>query len=165
MFERPRHQIVAHIHGNLEAFSSVGNTRKRTVLSIEDRFVRALMFWRGCKMQVLESMFGQKKTTIYDDAWLIIRVLRKAHASTLKFLLKNTRKDQDQDHFVSLPILKSFSMKHANCYDKLGLQIYFLLIIRIVILQIPSNDRQMVYLLNNKLDIDHLYQLLFLQIN
>ena len=96
IFERPRHQIIAYIHGNIDAFESLAMHRKRTVLSIEDRFMRALMFWRGCKIAVLEIMFGQKKTTIYDDAWLIIRVLCKAQGSLFQLPLKNTQQYQDR---------------------------------------------------------------------
>ena len=96
IFERPRHQIIAYIHGNLDSFLRPTMNKKRTILSIEDRFMRALMFWRGCKIQVLEIMFGQKKTTIYDDAWLIIRVLCKAMSSMFELPLKNTQQYQDR---------------------------------------------------------------------
>ena len=95
IFDRPRHQIIAYIHGDMHAFLKVSNG-KRTILSIEDRFMRALMFWRGCKIQVLEIMFGQKKTTIYEDAWLIIRVLCKAMASRFQLPLKNSQEYQQR---------------------------------------------------------------------
>ena len=90
IFAKPRHQIVAYIHGNMAAYLRPTREGKRTILSIEDRFMRALMFWRGCKVQVLEIMFGQKKSTIYEDAWLIIRVLCRAMGNQFELPLKNS---------------------------------------------------------------------------
>ena len=96
IFDRPKHQIIAYIHGDNDAFLRVPSNARRTTLSIEDRFMRAMMFWRGCKITVLEIMFGQKKTTIYEDAWLIIRVLCKAMSSMFELPLKNTQQYQDR---------------------------------------------------------------------
>ena len=83
ILDQPVYQIKKWLNDEHVDFIQASNGRK-PVLSIEDRIMRALMFNGNKHTKILELMFGQKKTTIYEDAWLIMKVILKVFGDKLK---------------------------------------------------------------------------------
>ena len=63
---------------------------RKPILSVEDRILRTLMFSGNKKTKLLEMIFGQKKSTIYDDAWWVVRVLAKIFGPSFNLPLKSS---------------------------------------------------------------------------
>ena len=90
IMEYPRHQIIQWLHTDEIEFIQARNGRKPE-LSIEDRMMRCLMFNRNSNVKLLEVMFGQKKSIIYNDVWLLMQVICKISQSKFKLPFKGTR--------------------------------------------------------------------------
>ena len=89
ILEYPKDQIIQWIHTNDVTFFKPRNGRK-TEISIEDRMMRCLMFNRNSKVKLLEVLFGQKKSIIHQDIWLLMQVLCKVTQSKFTLPLKAT---------------------------------------------------------------------------
>ena len=89
----PRYQIEMWLHTDNDdpVFQKAENGRFPH-LSVEDRVMRCIMFNRNNQTKLLEILWGQKKSIIYRDVWLIMRILCKVHGDTFKLPLKGTEK-------------------------------------------------------------------------
>ena len=52
--------------------------------------MRCIMFCRNCKVKLLEMFWGQKKSIIHEDVWLLIEVLAKVVENKFKLPFKGT---------------------------------------------------------------------------
>ena len=92
ILEFPKYQIIEWLYkdNEEEVFFHGPSNGNRPNLSIEDRMMRCLMFLKNSNAKLLEIMFGQKKSTIYEDAWLLIRVICKRWADSFKLPIKGS---------------------------------------------------------------------------
>ena len=91
MFEHPIHQIIQWRHTDVFHFAKATNGRK-TELSLEDRMMRCLVFNKSGTVKLSEVLLGQKKSTIYENIWLLMQVLCKTTQS--QFILPNKATSQ-----------------------------------------------------------------------
>lgn len=90
ILQYPRYQIRQWLHtGDYSAFHPPRNGRSPQ-LSVEDRMMRCIMFNRNCKVKLLEILWGQKKSIIHEDVWLIMQVLSKVVEGTFKLPLRGS---------------------------------------------------------------------------
>ena len=91
ILEQPKETIIAWLHDEEIDFIEPSNGRKPK-LSVEDRIMRALMLNGNQTPKLLKMLFGQEKTTIYEDCWLIMRALCKLFSHQFQLPYKGTRK-------------------------------------------------------------------------
>ena len=90
ILQYPRYQIRQWLHtGDLSVFHPPPNGRKPE-LSVEDRMMRCVMFNRNCKVKLLEILWGQKKSIIHEDVWLIMQVIAKIVEDKFKLPLRGS---------------------------------------------------------------------------
>lgn len=89
ILSKPKYQIEKWLNDKEVHWQEPVNGRK-PALSVEDRTLRAIMFSKNNKPKLLEILWGQKKSTIYEDAWLIMRVLLKLKGYYFKLPLKGS---------------------------------------------------------------------------
>ena len=90
ILQYPRYQIRQWLHtGDESVFQPPQNGRKPQ-LSVEDRMMRCIMFNRNSKVKLLEILWGQKKSIIHEDVWLIMQVLAKVVEDKFRLPLRGT---------------------------------------------------------------------------
>ena len=87
----PKHQIIQWLHVDGYQFTQAPNGRKPELV-VEDRMMRCLMFNRNSNIKLLKVLFGQKKSTIHEDIWLLMQVLCKMTQSQFTLPIKSTSK-------------------------------------------------------------------------
>lgn len=97
--------------------------RKRT-LSLENRLMRFLMLCANYKVKGLEILFGQRKSAIYCDAWIIARVICKKWGNKLKL------PPIDSDEYAARVGFGCFSDGFEECvYLMDGHEVYYIYIL------------------------------------
>ena len=89
ILNQPVNRIVQWLHDEDVPFILPVNERHRK-LSVEDRVLRSLILCGNHTVKLLEMLFGQKKSTIYEDAWLIMKVYCKLWCNKLDLPLKGS---------------------------------------------------------------------------
>ena len=89
ILSKPKYQIEQWLCDKDVHWQLPVNGRKPK-LSVEDRTLRAIMLSKNNKTKLLEILWGQKNSTIYEDAWLIMRVLLKLKGYYFKLPLKGS---------------------------------------------------------------------------
>ena len=92
ILSQPVCQIIEWLHDGDYTFSNARSAK----LSVEDRVMRSLMVTGNHPPKLLEILWGQKKSTIYEDCWLIMKVFCKIWSNKLKLPLKGTAEYQSR---------------------------------------------------------------------